>query len=132
MIGYAATAFVWLAMAQDTSVPASPGALNALARLPDAAINPYVDIVFSLGALMLCWLLLRARLVPGWLAIWGLAGGVLYLAQGAAAAFGSGWGPLMAALALQEIVLAIWLIVKGFTEHMAADADREREPQLSR
>jgi len=90
MIGYAATAFVWLAMAQDTSVPASPGALNALAKLPDAAINPYVDIVFSLGALMLCWLLLRARLVPGWLAIWGLAGAALYLAQGIAAAFGSG------------------------------------------
>jgi hypothetical protein len=132
MIGYAATAFVWLAMAQDTSLLASPGALNALARLPDAAINPYVDIVFSLGALMLCWLLLRARLVPGWLAIWGLAGGVLYLAQGAAAAFGSGWGPLMAPLALQEIVLAIWLIVKGFTEHIVADAGREREPQLSR
>ena len=100
--------------------------------MPNAAIDPYVDIVFGRGALMLCWLLLRARLVPGWLAIWGLAGGALYLAQGAAAAFGSGWGPLMAPLALQEIVLAIWLIVKGFTEHIVADAGREREPQLSR
>jgi hypothetical protein len=89
-----------------------------------------VDIVFGLGALMLSWLLLRARLVPGWLAIWGLAGGALYLAQGAAA-FGSGWGPLMAPLALQEIALAIWLIVKGFAEHIVADADREPEPQLS-
>ena len=100
--------------------------------MPNAAIDPYVDIVFGRGALMLCWLLLRARLVPGWLAIWGLAGGALYLAQGAAAAFGSGWGPLMAPLALQEIVLAIWLIVKGFAEDIVADADREPEPQLSR
>lgn len=132
MIGYAATAFVLLAMA---SVPAGPGGssvINTLAKLPDAAITPYVDIIFALAALMLSWLLLRARLVPGWLAIWGLAGGVLYFAQGAAAAFGSGWGPLMIPLAVQEITLAIWLIVKGFTEHIAAEADRERELQLSR
>ena len=131
MIGYAATAFVWLAMARAAPVPAGPGTssvINALARLPDAAINPYVDIVFGLGALMLSWLL-RARLVPVWLAIWGLAGGALYLAQGVAAAFGYGWGPLMAPLALQEITLAIWLIVKGFAEHIVADADREPEPQ---
>ena len=133
MIGYAATAFVWLAMARP--VPAGPGAsgvINALAKLPDAAINPYVDVIFGLGALMLSWLLLRARLVPGWLAIWGLAGGALYLVQGAAAAFGSGWGPLVVPLAVQEIALAFWLIVKGFAEHIVADADREREPQLSR
>ena len=133
MIGYAATAFVLLAMAR--AVPGAPGAsgvINALAKLPDAAINPYVDVVFGLGALMLSWLLLRARLVPGWLAIWGLAGGALYLAQGAAAAFGSGWGPLIIPLAVQEITLAVWLIVKGFTEHIAAEADREREPQLAR
>jgi hypothetical protein len=132
MIGYAATAFVWLAMAHIAPVPGGSAVINALARLPDAAINPYVDIIFGLGALILSWLLLRARLVPGWLAVWGLAGGALYLAQGAAAAFGSGWGPLVVPLALQEITLAIWLIVKGFTEHIAADADREREPQLSR
>lgn len=132
MIGYAATAFVWLAMARLAPVPGTSGVLGALARLPDAAITPYVDIVFSLGALMLSWLLLRSRLVPGWLAVWGLAGGALYLAQGAAAAFGSGWGPLMVPLAVQEVVLAIWLIVKGFTENITADADREPEPQLSR
>ena len=116
MIGYAATAFVWLAMARVVSVQPGPGAsgtINAVAKLPDAAINPYVDIVFGPGALMLSWLLLRARLVPAWLAIWGLAGGALYLARGVAAAFGSGSGLLMAPLAVQEIALAIWLIVKG-------------------
>ena len=31
----------------------------------------------------------------------------------------------MAPLALQEITLAIWLIVKGFAEHIVADADGE-------
>jgi hypothetical protein len=132
MIGYAATAFVWLAMASVPAGPGGSGVINTLAKLPDAAITPYVDVIFALAALMLSWLLLRARLVPGWLAIWGLAGGALYLAQGAAAAFGSGWGPLIIPLAVQEITLAVWLIVKGFTEHIAAEADREREPQLAR
>ena len=124
---------VWLAIARVASAPAGPGAsgvINALAGLPDAAINPYVDIIFGLGALMLSWLLLRARLVPGWLAIWGLASGRC-TSQAAAAACGSGWSLLMAPLALQEIALAIWLIVKGFAEHIVADADREPEPQLS-
>lgn len=55
-----------------------------------------------------------------------LAGGALYLAQGIAAAFGSGWGPLMAPLALQEIALGIWLIVKGFAEVIVADATASR------
>ena len=133
MIGYAerpSSGWPW------PSVPASPGAsgvINTLAKLPDAAITPYVDIIFALAALMLSWLLLRARLVPGWLAMWGPGGrGRCTLAQGAAAAFGSGWGPLVVPLAVQEITLAIWLIAKGFTEHIAAEADREREPQLAR
>jgi Domain of unknown function (DUF4386) len=81
MIGYGATALVWLAMARLGQVAGASGVIGALARVPDAAINPYVDIVFSLGALMLSWLLLRSRLVPGWLAIWGLAGAVLYQAK---------------------------------------------------
>jgi len=127
MIGYAASAFAWLALVQVASGPRDAGTArvaDALAGMPDAVINPYTDIVFSLGALILSWLLLRSRLVPGWLAVWGLAGGVLYLAQGVATAFGSGWGLLMAPLALQEITLAVWLIIKGFADDVAGDADR--------
>jgi hypothetical protein len=56
---------------------------------------------------------------------------LLYLTHGVAAAFGSGSGLLMAPLAVQEITLAIWLIVKGFAEHVVADADREPQLQLS-
>jgi len=128
MIGYAATAFAWLALVQVTSGPhdlATSRVASALARVPDAVINPYLDIVFSIGAFMLCWLLLRSRLVPAWLAVWGLAGAVLYAAQGVALAFGAGWGPLMVLLAVQEVVLAVWLIVKGFASDVAADVDRE-------
>ncbi|MGZ4612966.1 MAG: hypothetical protein ACXV1K_07325 [Kineosporiaceae bacterium] len=60
-----------------------------------------------------------------------LVGGALYLAQGVATAFGSGWGLLMAPLALQEIALAIWLIVKGFAEDVAENVDHEPRVKVS-
>lgn len=71
-------------------------------------------IVFSLGALMIYALFYQSRLIPRWLAVWGLVGGVLYLAAPLLDLFGLEMGILMAPLALQEMVLALWLIVKGF------------------
>jgi hypothetical protein len=71
-------------------------------------------IVFSLGALMIYYLFYRSRLIPRWLSVWGLVGAVLYLAAPLLALFGPDLGILMAPLALQEMVLALWLIFKGF------------------
>ncbi|MBW2566067.1 MAG: DUF4386 domain-containing protein [Deltaproteobacteria bacterium] len=52
--------------------------------------------------------------IPRWLSVWGLIGGLLYFAEPVLAMFGSEFEILFAPLALQEMVLAIWLIVKGF------------------
>jgi hypothetical protein len=71
-------------------------------------------IVFSLGALMFAYLFYQSRLIPRWLAIWGLAGAPFYLAVPLLSLFHVSAGFLYAPLAVQEIVLAIWLIVKGF------------------
>jgi len=71
-------------------------------------------IVFSLGALMIYTLFYQSRLIPRWLSVWGLVGAVLYFATPLLAMFGSDLGLLMAPLALQEMVLALWLIFKGF------------------
>ena len=71
------------------------------------------SIVFSLGALMFYYLFYRSRLIPRWLSVWGLAGAALYLAVPLLDMFGHGFGVLMAPLAVAEIVLAVWLIVKG-------------------
>ncbi len=85
--------------------------------------NLILAIVFCLGALMLYWLFYRTKLVPGWLALWGFVGAILYLAapllnmfdpQHPAPSLGTGVGLLMAPLALQEMVFAVWLIIKGF------------------
>lgn len=80
-------------------------------------------LVFTIGAVMLYWLFYRTKLIPGWLALWGFIGAILYFAATVANMFdpqhlplslGVKWGYLMIPLAIQEMVLALWLIVKGF------------------
>lgn len=81
-----------------------------------------LGIVFSIGALMIYALFYQTRLVPRWLSGWGFIGGVLYILPNIVNMFGShiapsldaGIGLLMAPLALQEMVFAVWMIVKGF------------------
>jgi len=73
-----------------------------------------VSIVFSLGALMIYYIFYQSRLIPRWLSGWGLVGAVLYLVAPLASMFGSELGILMLPLAVQEMVMAVWLIVKGF------------------
>jgi len=73
-----------------------------------------VSIVFSLGALMFYSMFYQSKLLPRWLSIWGLIGAVLYLAEPLLAMFGSELEILFGLLFLQEMVMAVWLIVKGF------------------
>ncbi len=85
-------------------------------------------IVFSMGALMIYYLFYQSRLIPRWLSIWGLVGGLLYLVSPFIAMFNpqtmslslnSEVGYLMIPLAIQEMVMAVWLIVKGFSSPAA-------------
>jgi hypothetical protein len=76
-------------------------------------------LAFGVGALILYGLLYRSRLVPDWLALWGLIGAVLVTARGAIELYGTDppaavQGLLAAPVAVNEMVLAVWLIVKGF------------------
>ncbi|MCJ7568838.1 MAG: DUF4386 domain-containing protein [Anaerolineales bacterium] len=73
-----------------------------------------LDIVFSLGALMIYYLFYQSKLIPRWLSGWGFVGAILYLAVPLLGLLGAELGILQAPLALQEMVLAVWLIVKGF------------------
>jgi hypothetical protein len=77
-------------------------------------------IVFSLGALMFYYLLYQSKLIPRWLSGWGLIGATLVLAVGLLGMFGTALDILWAPLALQEMVLALWLIVKGFNSSAIA------------
>jgi len=71
-------------------------------------------ILFSLGALMVYCLFYQTRLLPRWLSLWGLIGAVLYLAEPLTALAGSELEILYGPLFLQEMVMAVWLIVRGF------------------
>ncbi|WP_168929400.1 DUF4386 domain-containing protein [Nocardioides sp. GY 10113] len=84
--------------------------------------------VFPVGAVLLNAALLVGRLVPRWLAIWGLAGAAAYLLSGVLVTYGleplsTPQIVLEAPLGLQEIGLALWLIVKGFTPVAAPVAE---------
>ena len=75
-------------------------------------------ISFCLGALMYYYVFYRSKLIPRWLSGWGIIGVALLLSMALLIMFGkepSGILMLLALpIALQEIVLAIWLIAKGF------------------
>jgi uncharacterized protein DUF4386 len=72
-------------------------------------------ITLGISGLMLNYTLYGARLVPRWLAIWGLLGYAIILCGMVSAIMGSGLGDLSSyAGGLWEVVVGVWLIVKGF------------------
>jgi hypothetical protein len=77
--------------------------------------------VFPLGALMFYSVLYRSRLVPRWLSGWGLVALVPYLDVALLELFAvvspssTTESMLVLPLGLQEMVLAVWLIVRGFS-----------------
>jgi hypothetical protein len=80
-------------------------------------------IVFSVGTMMMFALFYQTRLIPRWLSGWGLIGAALYPIAYIVGMFsplhlapeiGVGIGILFVPTAIQEMVFAIWMIVKGF------------------
>jgi hypothetical protein len=91
---------------------------NVLLEVKEIAV--FGMIVFCLGGLMFYYLLFQSKLVPRWLSGWGLVALIMNLAAGLLVMFGF-FGPvspisdaLQIPIGLQEMVLAVWLIVKGF------------------
>jgi hypothetical protein len=79
-------------------------------------------LAFSLGGLLYYVVFYRSRLIPRWLSVWGIGGAVLLMVAAVLLIFGviSPMSPGQVALAVpigvQEMVLAVWLIVKGFDQ----------------
>ena len=126
-VTYLAIATSWLLLVPLSQIYARAGALDAsnlqavgTLLLEAQEIGSILTIVFCLGALIFNYLLYQTKLVPRWLSGWGLIAIVPYLAAGLLAMFGiiNALSPIYAILnlplALQEMVLAVWLIVRGF------------------
>jgi Domain of unknown function (DUF4386) len=106
----------------------------ALLALHSWAVLLGTLIFAGLGSLTLNYVLYRSRLVPRWLSAWGLIGAAGIFLYGSLGILGVGTGlgspyMLMAMpLAVQEMVFAVWLIVRGLQVHEA----RPREAPESR
>jgi hypothetical protein len=84
---------------------------------------------FSLGAFIYYYLFFLARLVPRWLSGWGIVAIILMTAACLLALFSNspvtGYTLLIFPIAVQEMVLAVWLIVKGFSPSAIASGPAE-------
>jgi hypothetical protein len=80
-------------------------------------------IVFLIGATCLYISFYRTKLIPRWLSVWGLIGVVPYMAYALLHFFHIDNDVvfyLQMVLAPQEMVMALWLIIKGF-DHAAIE-----------
>ena len=86
-----------------------------------------IMIVFSLTALILNYLLYQSELIPRWLSVWGLIGATLLLAVGLLEIFGFNLTEILSIpIALQEMVFAAWLIIKGFNSSAIASGSAKQ------
>ncbi len=124
---YVIVAITWLTLIPlAETMSAGPGTASpAGVRLGTLVIDSdgasiIMSLVFSLGAALFYTLLLRSRIVPRWITVWGLIGIPLYVAAYLLAMYGvvginsSAVNLLCLPLAVQEMVLAVWMIARGF------------------
>ncbi len=86
----------------------------------DLVNHVFMILALGVGGLMFYYILFQARLVPHWLSVWGFLGTTITMAASLLVLFHSidiitpAYMILNMPIALLEIILAIWLIVKGF------------------
>ncbi len=90
---------------------------NLLVSVHDHAALVAV-FAFCVGAFMYYYLLFQSRLIPRWLSGFGIVAIILMMVACVLALFSgnliTSYIPLAAPIGVQELVLAVWLIVKGF------------------
>ncbi len=94
---------------------------HVLLTVHDLAGFVFGVLAFGVGALMYYYIFYQTRLIPRWLSVWGLvaivsllAASLLTLFDGEPFSISGSLIVLALPIALQEMVMAIWLIVKGF------------------
>ena len=131
---YMATAISWLLLIILCREYTKAGALDifyfqnlgSLFLKTGDQISHILKIVFPLGALMFNYMLYQSKIIPRWLSGWGLIAITLHFAEGLLTMFSllSTDAETVMALPifLQEMVFAVWLIVKGFNPSAIAPA----------
>ncbi|MGB8384547.1 MAG: DUF4386 domain-containing protein [Dermatophilaceae bacterium] len=138
---------VLLSVSQKSLAPgADPAAFGATADALLAAREWTIGFLgmlpFLTAALMYYYVLFRVRLVPRWLSGWGLFGAALGLVATVYSGYTQDFGfstvntLLNAPILLQEMVLAVWLLAKGFNPSSidtdAAESGPAMKPAMRR
>lgn len=90
-----------------------------LKLLRDLTNHLGVILATGLGNFLLYYMLFKGKLIPVWLSIWGIIGNTLIMTASFLLLFelievvSTEYGVMTIPLVLQEVVLAIWLILKG-------------------
>jgi hypothetical protein len=111
--------------APASSIYAAPAALVMAAR---DSLSQVSVLIFGLGGLMYYWVFFRSRLVPRWLSTWGLVAVISVMTSMLLVMFGliETFSPPQLVLAfpilVQEMVMAVWLVIKGFNPRAVASA----------
>lgn len=99
----------------------SPAGIRVVNLVIDAeAANAVTAVVFCLGGAMFYVLLYRSRIVPRWISAWGLVAIPFYVAAYLLPLYGvfdvdaPAQVIMYIPLAVQEMVLAVWMIARGF------------------
>jgi hypothetical protein len=84
-------------------------------------------LVFAIGALIFYTALYQSKLVPRWISGWGWIAAILIMLSALMAMLEVNlpetiFGLLVLPIAVQEMVMALWLIIKGFNTS-ALDAE---------
>jgi hypothetical protein len=110
--------------APDASSFQTSGTLLLAVR--DWSGNVISALAFGLGALMYYVVLYKSKLIPRWLSGWGVLGIVMGLAATLVGTYTHDFSTasvntlLNVPIGLQEMVFAVWLIVKGFNKSAIA------------
>jgi hypothetical protein len=86
--------------------------------------TPVSSIIFILGATCIYLTFYRTRLIPRWLSVWGFIAVITYMASALLKFFhmDAGYGFYLEMVMFpQEILMAVWLVVKGFNPSAIAD-----------
>jgi len=116
----------YVATGADSAALKSMG--NILYQSQDI-LAPVASIVFLIGAMCLYISLYRTRLIPRWLTVWGLIGVVPYLANALLHFFHVDTGVgiyLEIPLGIQELVMGLWLVIKGFNQDAVKKLDTKK------
>jgi hypothetical protein len=122
-LGVVACLVILVAMGEKAASSGDPAAFAVPVTLVLAAreaLGQVGVLAFAVGATMYYWLLYRSRLVPRWLSAWGLVAvaslvvSVVLVISGVVEPMSQPQILLAAPIGVQEMVLAGWLIAKGF------------------